>query len=117
MFLRSKGFPSPIGFAAVAHFQPCSGNVGLSLGHPLVNTSLSGQFTTFSKVVLCLMMIRGRHRMLPYALDRAVMLPSESQLTEGVGVPSESHDEATAPTEPASCSPQGGTANPHVSNN
>lgn len=53
------------------------GNVGLSLGHPSVNTSLSGQFTVFSKAVICAMMIRGRHRMLPYSLDRAIMLPDE----------------------------------------
>lgn len=54
-----------------------SGNVGLSLGHPSAATSLSGQFTVFSKVVVCLVMIRGRHRALPYALDRAIMLPSD----------------------------------------
>lgn len=53
------------------------GNVGLSLGHPAVLTSLSGQFTAFSKVVVCAMMIRGRHRMLPYSVDRAIMLPTE----------------------------------------
>jgi Trk-type K+ transport system membrane component len=34
-------------------------------------------FGTFGKVVICLMMIRGRHRGLPYALDRAIMLPDE----------------------------------------
>jgi len=51
--------------------------VGLSLGYPTVNASLSGQFTVFSKVVMCFMMIRGRHRGLPYALDRAIMLPSD----------------------------------------
>lgn len=59
------------------------GNVGLSLGHPDVLTSLSGQFTTFSKVVVCAMMIRGRHRGLPYALDRAIMLPSERRSESG----------------------------------
>jgi hypothetical protein len=26
---------------------------------------------------MCFMMIRGRHRGLPYALDRAIMLPSD----------------------------------------
>ncbi|KAI1178792.1 cation transport protein-domain-containing protein [Nemania sp. FL0916] len=58
------------------------GNVGLSLGHPNVNTSLSGQFKTFSKLVMVFVMIRGRHRCLPYALDRAVMLPREGGLDE-----------------------------------
>lgn len=48
-------------------------------------TSLCGQFTTFSKVIICLMMIRGRHRGLPYSLDRAIMLPSE-QLNERGGL-------------------------------
>lgn len=51
------------------------GNVGLSLGYPTNSASLSGEFTIFSKLVICAMMIRGRHRGLPYALDRAVMLP------------------------------------------
>ena len=54
-----------------------SGNVGLSLGHPTVAISLCGKFTTFSKIVICIMMIRGRHRGLPYQLDRAIMLPDE----------------------------------------
>lgn len=54
-----------------------SGNVGLSLGHPSVSTSLSGQFHLASKLVICALMIRGRHRSLPYALDRAIMLPTE----------------------------------------
>ena len=53
------------------------GNVGLSLGHPSVNTSLSGTFNVFSKLVICAMMIRGRHRGLPVRLDRAIMLPSD----------------------------------------
>jgi potassium uptake Trk family protein len=52
------------------------GNVGLSLGHPSNATSLSGHFGIFGKVVICAMMIRGRHRGLPYALDRAIALPA-----------------------------------------
>jgi Trk-type K+ transport system membrane component len=60
-----------------------SGNVGLSLGHPSNLTSFSGHFKAFSKVVICLMMIRGRHRGLPYALDRAVMLPNERLTVAG----------------------------------
>ncbi|KAJ4306956.1 low affinity potassium transporter [Collariella sp. IMI 366227] len=54
-------------------------NVGLSLGHPAVLTSLSGQFKIISKVVICAMMIRGRHRGLPYAMDRAIILPGERE--------------------------------------
>lgn len=48
-------------------------------------TSLCGQFTTFAKLVICAMMIRGRHRGLPYAVDRAVMLPSESSRRDMAG--------------------------------
>ena len=73
------------------------GTVGLSLGTPLVSlpattprthiharasqasTSLSGAFRTLSKLVIIFVMIRGRHRGLPIAIDRAVTLPSEAR--------------------------------------
>lgn len=54
------------------------GTVGLSLGYPNANTSFSGQFSVISKLVIIAMQIRGRHRGLPYELDRAILLPSES---------------------------------------
>ncbi|KAJ6110818.1 hypothetical protein N7486_003053, partial [Penicillium sp. IBT 16267x] len=54
------------------------GTVGLSFGYPTVDTSFSGQFNTVSKLVIIAMQIRGRHRGLPYALDRAVLLPSDA---------------------------------------
>ncbi|KAH6636449.1 cation transport protein-domain-containing protein [Chaetomium tenue] len=66
-------------------------NVGLSLGHPTVSTSLSGKFTTASKVAICAMMIRGRHRGLPYAVDRAVLLPGEPEYRGFAG-----HDDGPA---------------------
>ncbi|RYP46474.1 hypothetical protein DL769_011391 [Monosporascus sp. CRB-8-3] len=69
------------------------GNVGLSLGHPDVMTSLSGQFRTFSKVVICAMMIRGRHRGLPYAVDRAIMLPDERRSEDGREVDAATKDQ------------------------
>jgi len=53
------------------------GTVGLSLGIPTANYSLSGALHTLSKLILCVVMLRGRHRGLPVALDRAVMLPHE----------------------------------------
>ncbi|KAI4188415.1 MAG: hypothetical protein LQ348_003933, partial [Seirophora lacunosa] len=53
------------------------GTVGLSLGYPDANTSFSGQFSVLSKLVIIAMEIRGRHRGLPYELDRAILLPSE----------------------------------------
>jgi len=64
-------------FSVLFEVTSAYGNVGLSLGYPTVSTSLCGMFGTFGKVVICLMMIRGRHRGLPYALDRAIMLPNE----------------------------------------
>ncbi|OOO04334.1 cation transporter [Aspergillus oryzae] len=59
-------------------------NVGLSLGYPGVSTSLSGQLSTFSKVVVCLLMIRGKNRGLPYQLDRAIRLPNERLVDDQV---------------------------------
>jgi potassium uptake Trk family protein len=53
------------------------GTVGLSLGVPYDNYSFSGTWHTLSKLILICVMIRGRHRGLPYAIDRAVLLPGE----------------------------------------
>ncbi|KAF3013523.1 hypothetical protein E8E14_008834 [Neopestalotiopsis sp. 37M] len=52
------------------------GTVGISVGVPWDAYSFSGGLYTGSKLVLCLVMIRGRHRGLPVALDRAVRLSS-----------------------------------------
>ncbi|KAI8060954.1 cation transport protein-domain-containing protein [Gongronella butleri] len=72
--------PSPITMASVI-FEVCSafGNVGGSLGKGFPNTptSQSAQYCTASKLVLIILMFRGRHRGLPAAIDRAVLLPSE----------------------------------------
>jgi Trk-type K+ transport system membrane component len=64
-------------FAIMFECVSAYGNVGLSLGTNETLTSLSGDFTVFSKLVICAVMLRGRHRGLPYALDHAVMLPSD----------------------------------------
>ncbi|CAG8019797.1 unnamed protein product, partial [Penicillium salamii] len=64
-------------FSVLFEVVSAYGNVGLSLGYPTVSTSLSGEFTVFSKLVVCVMMVRGRHRGLPYKLDRAIVLPGE----------------------------------------
>lgn len=55
------------------------GTVGLSMGVVGINASLCSQFTVVGKLVIVAMQIRGRHRGLPYGLDRAVLLPSESR--------------------------------------
>jgi len=49
------------------------------------NYSLSGVFHPLSKLIVCLVMLRGRHRGLPVAIDRAVMLP-EPQLDDQMGL-------------------------------
>ncbi|EAW10777.1 putative potassium uptake transporter [Aspergillus clavatus NRRL 1] len=64
-------------FAVFFEVVSAYGNVGLSLGYPGVSTSFCGQFSVFSKLVLCAMMVRGRHRGLPVQLDRAILLPGE----------------------------------------
>ncbi|KAH8881654.1 TrkH-domain-containing protein [Thozetella sp. PMI_491] len=53
------------------------GCVGISVGISGASYSFSGGWHTASKLVLCLVMIRGRHRGLPVALDRAVRFPGE----------------------------------------
>ncbi|PQE19086.1 cation transporter protein [Rutstroemia sp. NJR-2017a BBW] len=57
------------------------GCVGISTGLPGKNYSFSGGWHTASKLVLCAVMLRGRHRGLPVGLDRAVRLGG---LGEGV---------------------------------
>lgn len=68
------------------------GTVGLSLGIPTANYSFAGALRTLSKLILCAVMLRGRHRGLPVALDRAVMLPSEFR-------PKEKEKEVSNPTD------------------
>ncbi|PHH52231.1 Potassium transport protein 2 [Ceratocystis fimbriata CBS 114723] len=63
------------------------GTVGMSLGYSGVNTSLSGKFSVIGKLVMIAMQIRGRHRGLPYGLDRAILLPSEQRFERETLVP------------------------------
>ena len=64
-------------FSVLFEIVSAYGTVGLSLGYPDYNPSFSGQFGVISKLVIIAMQIRGRHRGLPYELDRAVLLPSD----------------------------------------
>jgi Trk-type K+ transport system membrane component len=61
------------------------GTVGLSIGFPGTTVSLSAQFSTFSKLVVIVTMIAGRHRGLPFSIDPAVYLPSLFNLPETSG--------------------------------
>ncbi|ODA80002.1 hypothetical protein RJ55_02960 [Drechmeria coniospora] len=66
-------------FAVLFEVVSAYGTVGLSMGAVGINASLCSQFSVLGKLVIIAMQIRGRHRGLPYGLDRAVLLPSESR--------------------------------------
>lgn len=60
-------------------FEIVSGytNIGISVGLPDQSYSMSGGFYAGSKIIMIFVMLRGRHRGLPVALDRAVKLPAK----------------------------------------
>ncbi|BFZ64031.1 hypothetical protein YB2330_005169 [Saitoella coloradoensis] len=67
------------------------GTVGLSVGFPNVDYSFSGALKPLSKLIMCAVMLRGRHRGLPVAIDRAVLLKGED-VEEGQGMGTEEED-------------------------
>jgi len=69
-------------FTIVFELVSAYGTVGLSLGIPTENYSFSGALRPLSKLIICFVMLRGRHRGLPVAIDRAVLLPAEFQKPE-----------------------------------
>ncbi|KAI1761151.1 TrkH-domain-containing protein [Hypoxylon sp. FL1150] len=81
MIIETKHFiEDPVTFSVfntVFEVVSAYGCVGISIGLPTANYSFSGGLYPGSKLVLCAVMIRGRHRGLPVALDRAVRLPSD----------------------------------------
>lgn len=44
---------------------------------------MSGAFRPLSKLVICAVILRGRHRSLPVAIDRAILLPSDLEHNDG----------------------------------
>ncbi|KAL4809291.1 cation transport protein-domain-containing protein [Aspergillus unguis] len=54
------------------------GCVGISTGYPGKDISFCGVWHTLSKLILVAVILRGRHRGLPVAIDKAIMLPGES---------------------------------------
>ncbi|EJD07960.1 uncharacterized protein FOMMEDRAFT_164765 [Fomitiporia mediterranea MF3/22] len=79
-------------FTIIFELMSAYGGVGLSLGLPYANYSFSGAFTPLSKLIVCAVMIRGRHRGLPNAIDRAVMLPFEFKKATGLTEDDEDDD-------------------------
>ena len=65
-------------FSVLFEIVSAYGTVGISLGYPNIDASFSAEFKVISKLVIIAMQVRGRHRGLPYGLDRAIMLPSEA---------------------------------------
>ncbi|RDB17612.1 Low-affinity potassium transport protein [Hypsizygus marmoreus] len=64
-------------FSIIFELVSAFSGIGLSLGFANDNFSLVGAFRPLSKLVVIVIMIRGRHRGLPVAVDRAVLLPNE----------------------------------------
>lgn len=71
---ESNGIPI---FNILFEVTSAYGTVGLSMGYPGTSMSLSAQFSVIGKLVIIILLYRGRHRALPYAIDRAIILPSK----------------------------------------
>ncbi|KAF3038619.1 hypothetical protein E8E12_002486 [Didymella heteroderae] len=71
---KDPGFDS---FSVLFEVTSAYGTVGLSTGVAGEDYSLSGSFASLSKVVMLFVMVRGRHRGLPLAIDRSILLPGE----------------------------------------
>ncbi|BGP36458.1 hypothetical protein JCM10449v2_000359 [Rhodotorula kratochvilovae] len=75
--IGSVDWPEVTIFSLIFEIVSAYGTVGLSMGNNRTNTSLAGVLNTLSKLIIIAVMIRGRHRGLPIAIDRAVLLPSD----------------------------------------
>lgn len=70
----ASGGPAYSVWGVIFEVASAVGTVGLSLGYPGTVTSLSAQFSTFSKLVVIAVMLLGRHRGVPADLDASVRL-------------------------------------------
>lgn len=69
-------------FSVLFEVTSAYGTVGLSTGVPGQSYSLCGSFASLSKVVMLFVMVRGRHRGLPLAIDRSILLPGEELMRQ-----------------------------------
>jgi potassium uptake Trk family protein len=81
-----QGDPGFTEFSILFEVTSAYGTVGLSTGIPGQDYSLSGSFATLSKVVMLFVMVRGRHRGLPLAIDRSILLPGEELMKNTASV-------------------------------
>ncbi|GAA5913289.1 uncharacterized protein JCM6883_005308 [Sporobolomyces salmoneus] len=79
--IGSQNWPEVSIFSLIFEILSAYGCVGLSLGTSRNSASLAGVLRTLSKLVLIGTMVRGRHRGLPVAIDRSILLPSELENT------------------------------------
>jgi len=97
-------------FSLIFELVSAFAGIGLSLGFPGDNFSLSGTMKPLSKIVIIVIMIRGRHRGLPVAVDRAVLLPTELVVNAPTSTDVRNGDSAgtnvLSPTNPAHVNPQ-----------
>lgn len=76
----TRGSPAVPIFNVLFEITSAYGTVGLSTGYSGVDMSLSSQFSVIGKLVIIALLYRGRQRSLPYAIDRAIILPTSKML-------------------------------------
>jgi Trk-type K+ transport system membrane component len=75
-------------FQVIFEIVSAYGSVGLSFGYPNTVVSLAAQFSDFSKICMCFVLVLGRMRGLPTTLDSAYTLNVQITYTEK----SQNHD-------------------------
>lgn len=89
MIIENQKFvDDPVNFSVfnfIFEIVSAYGCVGISVGVPYDAYSFCGAWQTLSKLILCAVMLRGRHRGLPVAIDKAVLLPGRGEAEEDDG--------------------------------
>lgn len=66
-------------FSIIFEVVSAYGCVGLSIGLPNQSYSFCGAWHASGKLLLCALMLRGRHRGLPVTIDKAIQLPGDRE--------------------------------------